>query len=235
MSTGTAVLAVLVTTCSCGSAEPPDLFADYLGSTAVVHDRFPAAGTSEDRLADFAAYYTPDELAAELFRAFPCEEPPSGEESGSNEARDRGAARCDAGRAVRRAAAEHAPDARLHGRAVLVGYADGGLELGTVYVATAPAARPLLIDGTGRTYPGGLADFRRHNDLFSPADHLLVPSDPADVAGGGELVVVTARTSTTWPWLIGLGGPAVLLFAWALLRYAARAREAEHAESVLVG
>ena len=74
-----AALAVLVTVllASCGSSAPKTtagkLLQEYMKSTDVKNDRFPSDGASSaDRLATFAAYYSPDQLQYELLAATPC-------------------------------------------------------------------------------------------------------------------------------------------------------------------
>lgn len=190
-----------------GSADPEKLFQAYLESTDVGNDEFSGSATSADRRANFASYFTRVELEGFLFSAYRCETALGKSLAGGFQ----GQLGCPPGRPVGAAAARFAP-ATLYERNVLVRRHGGKLELMPLYVAVRPGGAAVLIDGGGRTYPGGLGDFRRHNGLLSSGDRLLVPDHVTDTAHGGRLVVVSGHTPSTpaVPVAAALGGLAVL-------------------------
>ncbi|GEC10189.1 hypothetical protein SSP24_78440 [Streptomyces spinoverrucosus] len=201
-----AVLAALsvVLLSSCGSSEPeisgPELFREYTRSTDVENDKFPTddGRSSEDRLANFAAYYTPEQLQYALLAATPCDdtatEPP-----------------CSPNASVRQAAKDFAgASGTLYQRSVLVKREDKSLELVTLYVARSADKKTALIDSDGATYTGGLDDFRRHNDIFDVDDTILTPQGIDSVPGEGKIVAVSGHTPVNWvPWVVG--GAAVVV------------------------
>jgi hypothetical protein len=231
MRNGTGVLAAVIvsialTTSACGSPESPDpapnLFGDYVRSTTVVNDRFAGTGgSSEDRMANFAAYYTPEQLQARLLSAFPCDTSAPDDSGRGGDFFD---THCDlTGTVLDGVRRVGGSDDKVAGRVVLVKREDGSLELLTLLVA---AGR--LIDADGKTYDG-LNDFRENNDLLSPDDVMLAPRNLTAVPGEGEVVTVYGHTRSTWH-LWALGGIVVVLLGVALLvalrRAATRSRRA---------
>jgi hypothetical protein len=200
----------------CGSTEPSvspaELFMEYARSTEVRNDRFPTSdGASEDRLANFAAHGTPQQIQNLLFQAFDCES------AGGNFP----VSRCEAGVPVKKAAETFG--GTLYGRSIVVRHADGSLELVTLYVA-ADGDRAQLIDPAGETYTD-LEAFRAGNDLLDSQDMVLTLRDITSVPGEGEIVVVTGHTPSTWQWwLLGGFGVLVLLVAAGLVIRRARRR-----------
>jgi hypothetical protein len=202
-----AVVATMVS--GCGSAEPSvsarELFGEYVRSTDVKNDRFPSGGgSSEDRMANFAAYYSVDQLQAMLLQTFEC---------GLSEARNPAPSnRCELTGAVRKAAADVAGrEVTPLGRSIVVKREDGSLELVTLYVVQASGDQARLIDPNGRAYTG-LEDFRANNDVFTDDDTILTLRDITSVPGEGEVVTVTGHTASTWQWWLlgGIAGLAVL-------------------------
>ena len=160
MRNGTGVLAAVIvsialTTSACGSPDPaPNLFGDYLRSTTVVNDRFAGTGgSSEDRMANFAAYYTPAQLQARLLSAFPCDTSAPDDSGRGGDFFD---THCDlTGTVLDGVRRVGGSNDKVAGRVVLVKREEGSLELLTLLVA---AGR--LIDADGKTYDG-LNDFAR--------------------------------------------------------------------------
>lgn len=186
-----AVIAVMAS--ACGSPAPKisasKLFQEYTKSTDVKNDKFKSNGSSADRLANFAAYYSPEQLQAELLSASPCET----------------ADDCPQGREVNEAVKDFtgAAAGTVSERSILVKRDGGSLELITLYVASKSDKNAVLIDPNGKSYTG-LEDFRQNNDLFSSQDVILTPRDITAVPGKGEVVAVSGHTATNWrPWLIG--------------------------------
>lgn len=185
--TGSAVLMALLLLTACGPAGPPDpklnLFGEYLRSPDVKNDRFTGGGTSEDRMANFAAYYTPEELKSRLLSAFPCTAGPD-----TSRGADHFDTSCDLNDKVRAAVQSTGANAStIHGRVVLAKHPDGSLELLTLFVANGK-----LIDATGRTYTG-LDDFRANNELLSSDDVILAPRNITALPGEGEIVTVWGK------------------------------------------
>jgi hypothetical protein len=218
MRNGTGVLAAVIlsialTTSACGSPESPDpapnLFGDYARSTTVVNDRFAGTGgSSEDRMANFAAYYTPEQLQARLLSAFPCDTSAPDESGRGGDFFD---THCDlTGTVLDGVRRVGGSDDKVAGRVVLVKREHGSLELLTLFVA---AGR--LVDANGKNYDG-LSDFREHNDLLSSDDVMLAPRNLTAVPGEGEVVTVYGHTRSTWH-LWALGGIVVVLLGAALL------------------
>ena len=197
------MLALLVS--GCGSTEPSasvnQLFGEYLRSTEVRNDRFVSTGSSADRMSNFAAYYTPEQLLAVLLATFECDnvEPENPEPRNF----------CEPSGAVERVARDVGGE--LHARSVLVKHDDGSLELITLYVVRNPD-RALLVDPDGRTYTG-LEDFRAGNELLTSEDTMLTLRDITSVPGEGEAVTVTGHTPPVWPWWLLGGGVVVVLLA----------------------
>lgn len=198
------VAAMVLLASACGSAEPtPDLLQEYTRSTEVKNDKFPSDGGSpEDRLANFAAYYTPDQLQTALLSATPCDPD----------------ADCALVGAARHAARDFAgADGEIFQRSVLVKHADSSLELVTLYVARRSDRSTALVDATGATYRGGLDDFRANNDLLGADDLIRAPRDITAVPGEGEIVTVTGHTPATWYWWLIGAAAAVLVLGAALV------------------
>jgi hypothetical protein len=199
-----ALIAVLVS--ACGSAAPEtsasELFGEYVKSTDVRNDVFTGSGTSEDRLANIAAHYDPEQLKNALFSSRPCD-------PGSD-----CAATGAAGRAVRDFAGA---DGKVFERRILAKRENGSLELITLYVARKPDGTAALVDPNGESYTGGLDDFRENNDLLGPDDVILTPRDITSVSGEGKLVTVYGHTAASrLPWFAG-GAAVVLLFGTGLV------------------
>ncbi|WBB59944.1 hypothetical protein O7599_31080 [Streptomyces sp. WMMC500] len=200
----TALLVVLLA--SCGSSEPETspgkLFQEYTKSVDVKNDRFPSDGaSSEDRLANFAAYYTPEQLQGALLSATPCDATADVETDTDYEANTG----CPPGASVSEAARDFAgSEGELFRRSVLVKREDGSLELITLYVARAPDKTAALIDSHGKTYTGGLDDFRENNELLGSDDVILTLRNITSVPGEGRIVTVFGHTpSKARFWLIG--------------------------------
>lgn len=203
--TAAALAAVVAGASGCSaSEETPDLtvsdfFYDYVESTDVANDPFGNGGTSEDRMAQFAALGTPDQLFASLFAAIPCDAGlPYPADSGPD---------------------LDCPAEATHRRLILVRHGDESMEVMPLFVNSDSGRGGVLIDGTGETYTGGLDDFRAHNDLLDADDLILAPRDVTDTSGG-RMVVATGHTSDGWPlpWLaaaavavLGVGGLVTFL------------------------
>lgn len=207
---GVAGLALLLVS-GCGSAEPSmspgDLFMEYARSTDVRNDRFPSFGGSGDRLANFAAHGTPDQIRARLFQAFDCEA------AGGNFP----VSRCDLTVPVKKSAESFG--GKPHGRSIVVRHDDGSLELVTLYVVV-DGDRAVLVDPEGQTYTD-LEDFRANNDLLDSDDTILTLRDVTSVPGEGEIVAVTGHTPPTWQWWLVGGGAVVVaagLVTWLVRR-----------------
>ncbi|MGA4837815.1 hypothetical protein [Streptomyces sp. G45] len=214
--TGLMALAALgaptVSACDSSEPEPPSLtslFRDYVESTDVKNDPYPAEGGSvADRKAAFAAQGDPQQLLNRLLSAYPC-----------HTAEDK---RCP-----------HS-DGTFYRRNVLVKHGDGTLEVIALYVTDRPGRRDLLTDSSDRTYTGGLEDFRRHNDLLDSDDMMLAPTDLTNTKGG-KLTVVSGHTDDdpSRAWLIGgavtLGGLVLVGVAARFVALREEAREASEA------
>jgi hypothetical protein len=208
MRAGSGIVAALIAlmVSACGSSTPPtsapDLFLEYAESTNVKNDKFDSGGTSEDRLANFAAYYTPEQLKSKVLSASPCDA-------------DAG---CHLNGAVGKAAQDFAgPAATVFERSILVKHQNGSLELITLYVARKSDSTAELIDSTGKAYSGGLDDFRQNNDLLSSDDLILTPRNITSTPGEGKIVTVSGHTASNWqPWLIG-GIVAVIVLGAGLV------------------
>lgn len=179
-------VSIVLMVSACGSSAPPtpapNLFGEYVRSTNVKNDKFPSSRTSEDRLANFAAFYTPEQLQFELLSAFPCATK----------------ADCDLNGAVSKAIQDFAgPDRAVFGRSILVKHQNGSLELITLYVVRKSDNTVALIDATGKTYIDGLDDFRQNNDLLSSDDLIHAPRDITSIPGEGEIVTVSGPTPRT--------------------------------------
>ncbi|NGO10069.1 hypothetical protein G5C60_21360 [Streptomyces sp. HC44] len=216
-----AALAVLITVllASCGSSAPKTsaakLFQEYTKSTEVKNDKFPSdGGSSADRLSNFAAYYTPEQLQYALLAATACVSDTDADTDADTGSIVDPEADCSPDASVREAARDFAgASGELFQRSVLVKHEDGSLELVTLYVARASDRSTALIDPGGAAYTGGLEDFRRHNDLFSPKDLILTPEGIDSVPGEGKVVAVSGHTPLNWtPWAIG-GAAVVVLSA----------------------
>ncbi|ROT32794.1 hypothetical protein [Micromonospora sp. HM5-17] len=187
-----ASVALLVSGCGAGEpAEKPNLLLEYARAATVTNDKHPqfrTASTPEDRLANVAAHYSPEQIQYDLLAATRCDE-----EDG-----------CRPPGAVHRAADDFAgPDGTLYQRSILVKREDGSLEVLDVYVARKPDDGALLIDNTGDTYED-LEDFREHNDLLGSDDWIYAPVNITSVPGDGEVVTVSGHTPFRWqPWAVG--------------------------------
>ena len=198
---------VMVALAGCGSAPPPlpapqQLFQDYINSTTVKNDEFTGVTNKADRIANFAAYYTRDDLASFLFSAYQCENAPSNQLG------------CPPDAAVTSTA--NAFGGKLYERNLLVRHHDGRLELMPLYLGTKAGVHE-LIDSTGRAYPGGLDDFRAHNNLLSSDDLVVLANPITDPTGDFQLRVVTGHTPSPalWPYL--LIGILILIAAVAVV------------------
>ncbi|WP_405870861.1 hypothetical protein [Streptomyces sp. NBC_00005] len=201
------LIALLMT--ACGASAPKtswqELFREYTRSTHVKNDKIPGnGGTTADRLANLASMGTPDQLLAGLLVASPCEAYAGCRPGGA------------AGRAVRDFAGS---GGSVFERSVLVKHHSGSLELVTLYVARRHDGTAALVDSDGRTYEGGLDDFRRHNELLGPDDVILTLRDITSVPGKGKVVAVSGHTTPDrGPWLIGSAGAVLVLGAALALR-----------------
>jgi len=189
--------ALLMALAACGSSTPDpsvNLFGEYVKDTNVAHDRMGAgSGSGDDRMANFAAYYSVDELKCRLLCAFRCAA--SGSRGG-----DGFDAGCDlteaAGGALRDLGASM-PD--LQARVLLVKHDNGSLDLVTVYLANSR-----VIDAAGGVF-ASLDDFRAHNGVLSSSDIMPAPRDLTSTSGDTQLVTVYGHTpSQWWPWVVGL-------------------------------
>jgi hypothetical protein len=173
----------------------------------------------EDRLANFAAHYTADQLQTALLSAYPCARP--GERVGLDPLMPvTGSRQCVAEEAVVKAAEDFAGrSANVYGRSIVVRHRDGSLELMWLYVVHKPDNTAALIDATGETYGPDLDDFRQHNDVLDASDLILAPRNITSVPGEGE-IVVSGRTTPTWQlWLLGgLGATIVLAAGFSITR-----------------
>lgn len=188
-------------------SDDEDLFREYVRSPDVENDRFGDFGeTTDDRLAQFAAYGTPQQVLSLLLSPFPCE---SGDDQGDGSGASAETA-CDLNGGVQEAAQSFAgTDAQIYGRSIIVKHDDDQLELLTLYVVEGPDGTNALIDGNGDTYTEGLRDFRENNDVLEASDLILAPRDITAVDGGSEIVTVSGHTASSRPWLLptilGLG------------------------------
>ncbi|MEV8436805.1 hypothetical protein AB0425_05480 [Actinosynnema sp. NPDC051121] len=206
--------AVLVALSGCGSDPLPNLVEEYWESSSVENDRLPGYGEApEDRQANLAAYYSPEQLVSRLMSVFQCTEPDTGRHGG-----DHFDTSCDVSAAARRAVLDAGGDPRhVSGRVLLVKRSDGGLELMTLFIADGRA-----IDAEGGTY-SSLDEFRAGNDLLGSDDVILAPSDLTRVDGDNQLVTVYGRVPWAgWPWLIG-GGVVLVVGVVVLLVRRSRA------------
>jgi starvation-inducible outer membrane lipoprotein len=193
----------LLALAGCGSSPsatpgPQQMFQSYINSTNVKNDEFGGVSDNADRIANIASQFSRDQLTSYLFGAYQCDEVPSTRFG------------CPPDAAV--TATAHRFGGSLAERDVLVKHQDGQLEIAALYVATKGRASE-LIDATGRSYPGGLADFRAHNTVLGPADLMLFGS-PIDHADGRfRLQVATGHTPPSHAWAYLLLGVLIVLAA----------------------
>lgn len=189
-----AAAALVLALAGCGSPPAPapgELVQEYLNSTDVINDEVRGTGSGADRIANFAAYFERSQINGFLFSAYRCEEAPPSQSFGNF----LGQLGCPPSGVVAAAAATVAGSSgALHERNILIKHQSGRLELMPLYVATGAAGATALIDTAGRTYPGGLDDFRAHNDLLAADDLVVVPAAVTATGGGGMLIVVTGHT-----------------------------------------
>lgn len=212
--------AIALVTASCAAQDAPDpepnLFGEYVRSTHVKNDRFHSTGSSADRMANFAAYYTPEDLQSRLLLAFPCTEPVDPSHTGG----DFFDTSCDLTDPVLAAVDSlgGTPE-RVNGRVMLVKHDDGSLELLTVFVS-----EDRLIDGNGDLY-ADLADFRDNNDVLTEDDIVMAPQDITGVPGEGKIVTVYGHTASNWVlWLLVAAGVVVVLAATLVIVRRRRSR-----------
>jgi hypothetical protein len=194
---GTALTLGLV---ACGGSAPtqtPDaMFHAYIQSTTVTNDQDRGA-TSADRLAEFAAEGTPNDIISALFSAHPCD--------GTSGAKDNFAKlpACPPNASVAAAATRFTGSGgTIYARDILIQHQGGQLELMPLYLATSAKGGTELIDTGGQTYAGGLTDFSEHNALFTADDQILAPGDITATSGSFKLVVVSGHAGGSSPWLI---------------------------------
>lgn len=187
-------IAALVLT-ACGSSSPPtqtpsQLFSAYTKSTTVKNDQY-RGSTSADRLAEFAAEGTPQDVASEMFSARSC-----------GTAQDLGCPPDSSATAT--AARLSGTNGPLQVRTILIQHQDGGLELMPLYLVTDTQGATELIDSTGQAYRGGMTDFQQHNTLLTDEDVLLAPDNITATSGTFSLVVLAGHTAdgATSPWVI---------------------------------
>jgi hypothetical protein len=215
--------AVLLVVSGCGSADAPDpvpnLVKEYWESASVENDRLPGYGAApEDRQANLAAYYSPDQLVSRLMSVFECTDGPDTGRRGG----DRFDTSCDIGAAAGHAVRDAGGDPRhVSGRVLLVKRSDGGLELLTLLITHGKA-----IDADGGTY-SSLDEFRAGNDLLGSDDVILAPRDLTKADGDNQLVTVHGHVPWAGlPWLIGGGGVLIVVVVALVLirRHARRSR-----------
>jgi hypothetical protein len=206
----------------CGAQEAPDpapnLFGEYTKSLTVRADRFRSTGgSSEDRLANFAAHYSVEQLQARVLLAFPCSA--DGQDSLSGAFFDTS---CTLSAPVTETIKQLGSSVdKTSGRVVIVKHDDDSLELVTLFVAAGHA-----IDSTGQTYTG-LDDFRANNTLLTSSDIMLAPANLTKVPGEGDIVTVYAHTKPTWP-LYALSAAAAALVLAVLATALVRRRRRSH-------
>lgn len=193
----------LLAVAGCGSSQPAtpapqQLFQSYINSAHVKNDEFGGASNNADRIANIASEFTPDQLTSYLFGAYQCDEVPTTRFG------------CPPAAAV--TATAHRFGGTLAERDVLVKHQNGQLEIAALYVATKGRAGE-LIDATGRSYPGGLADFRANNTVLGPTDLMLFGSPIDHVDGRFQLQVATGHTPPSHAWAYILLAVLIVLAA----------------------
>lgn len=199
---GPGALALVLAACGASSSSDSgsDLFREYLNPTNIEGDAFRGA-TSADRLAEFAAEGTPAQVRSALLAARPC---------GSNLKEATAGCRLE-GPVAEEAAGFAGAGAKVYVRRVLVKRDGGRLEFFTLYVARRQDGTAELIDISGQGYPGGLDDFRRHNQQLTSDDQMLTLRDVTATPGRGEIVAVSGHTGGGWSASLITGVVAVLL------------------------
>ncbi|MCK2239218.1 MULTISPECIES: hypothetical protein [unclassified Crossiella] len=203
-----ALLGALLALGACGPPEPPpgpvpNLLVEYVRAAEVRDDPLARyrehSRTPEDRMANFAAHFSPQQLQNTLFAHRRCQD---GVGCAPSEAAS--AAMRESGRT------------EVFQRHLLIRRADGAIEVLALHVARAPGGPARVFDRTGQDYGGELEEFRRDNTLLTPEDYLRGPREPARLDGEGELVTVTGSTARRW----SIGGGAVLIVLGASLTLA---------------
>lgn len=207
-------VAIALVTASCAAQDAPDpkpnLLREYVHSTVVKNDRFAGGGSSEDRIANFAAYYSFEQLTARLLSAFECTSTGDSSQRGG----DYFDTSCDLTDPVLAGVREAGgtPE-KVNGRVIVVKHEDGSLELLTVFIVN-----DRLIDGNGDTY-ADLTEFRENNDVLTAADIITVLGDVTAVPGEGEIVTLYGHTSSdAGLWLLVVAGVLVLLIVVLVVR-----------------
>ncbi|MGP4028399.1 hypothetical protein [Actinomadura sp. 3N407] len=199
---------LVLSVAACGSSSPPDatkLFGEYARSTDVVGDEFGAGETTGDRLANFASRGNPQQVMTGVLAAYPCI-----------------AEECSPDLSVDNALVAFAGSTgKTYKRHIVVKRGDGQLELMKLYVARKPDGSSVLVGPEGKTFRGGLEDFRRHNDVLDSDDHIVAPRNITAVPGKGEIVATTGHTGRNWTWWL-LAGMAAAALATGTLVFRAR-------------
>ncbi|MFD4997260.1 hypothetical protein [Streptomyces buecherae] len=127
------------------------------------------------------------------------------------------------------AAEEHADQgARLFVTMLFVARANGRMELAPLYGTFTPDGTPTLIDTEGRTYEGGMDDFRAHNDLFGADDEITYNRvlETGRPDGATRLVTTSGHTRPDQLPRYVSGGVALAAALGGTLILARRARRA---------
>lgn len=207
-------VAIALVTASCAAQDAPDptpnLLREYVHSTDVKNDRFAGVGSSEDRIANFAAFYSVDRLNSRLLSAFECTTAGDPSQWGA----DHFDTSCDLTDQVLAGVGEAGgtPE-KVNGRVIVVKHDDGSLELLTVFVVN-----NRLVDGNGDTY-ADLTDFRENNGVLTAADIITAPDDITAVPGEGKIVTLYGHTpSHLGLSLLVVAGGVVLLVVVLVMR-----------------
>ncbi|MGO1057222.1 hypothetical protein [Crossiella sp. CA198] len=193
---------------ACGPPEPPpgpvpNLLVEYVRAAEVRDDPLARyrehSRTPEDRMANFAAHFSPQQLQNALFAHRRCQD-------------DADCAPSEAASAAMRESGR----TEIFQRHLLIRRADGAIEVLALHVARAPGGPARVFDRTGRDYGGELDEFRRENTLLAPEDYLRGPRELSRLDGEGELVTVTGSTARRW----SIGGGTVLTVIGASLTLA---------------
>lgn len=217
-------------TAGCGSSGgKPDLMKEYLEASEVGNDTFRGEGENSEEVkaalavaAESEDVSTTEVVRAVILWAYSCDTYYNGPRYPS----------CSPGGEADEAIADAAgSDGTTHARSLLVKRDNGSLELVTVYVVRGDTKDAVLIDTTGRTYTGGLADFRANNELLDADDWMLAPADITEIPEPDEIplelktVTVPGHTPGTWGWWAAGAGIVLLLLLGVLwLNWTPRAR-----------
>lgn len=212
---------------ACGGSAPTQtpnaMFHSYVESTTVINDRY-RGSNGDDRMAEFAAEGTPSDIMSAMFSAYSCD----GSAGANTDFTTKPA--CPPNASV--SAAARQVGGPVHEREILIQHQGGQLELMPLYLVTDAAGATELIDTSGQTYTGGMADFRDNNSLLTSDDRILVPDNVTSTSGTFNLVVLSGRTGGVSPWLV-VGGVVVVVLAALGLIFALVRRRRQHDDSAL--